>query len=80
MWEIRSPRIDRMVVEAPNWLAALGEALSRLGTDEGMERLACECLRNGLIIAHDLSRRERYTVRAVAGVRLAPDDALVSIH
>ena len=79
MWEICSSRHPRMLVEASNWLSALGEAFAELGADEGLERLACECLCNGMIIVNDLTRRERYTVRPIACVRL-PADATISIH
>ena len=64
-WEIRSIHHAPITVTAPNWLAALGAALAELGMEEGLNRLACERLSSGLIIANDVSRRQRFTVRDV---------------
>jgi len=77
-WEIRSLRQPIVVVDAPNWLAALGMALAELGCDDGMERIACERLPNGQIIVNDLSHQERYTVRPIACVRVPPSRLTMS--
>ena len=41
------------VVEASSWLSALGQALDALDLVEGLERLACEVLPNGTVLARD---------------------------
>lgn len=64
-WEIRSIHHPVIRVLAPDWLSALGAALSELGLDDGLERLACERLASGRIIANDVGRKTRYTVRDV---------------
>ena len=64
-WEIRSIHHPVMTVLAPDWLAALGAGLSELGLEDGLDRLACERLASGLIIANDVGRKVRFTVRDV---------------
>ncbi|MFT4978268.1 MAG: hypothetical protein ACI8S6_004176 [Myxococcota bacterium] len=41
-------------VEAPNWLVALGIGLDALGEVTSIDRLACEVLANGKVIARDV--------------------------
>lgn len=71
-WEIRSIHHPVITVIAPTWLAALGAALSELGMEDGLERLACERLASGLIIANDVGRKKRFTVRDVTGRAVQP--------
>jgi hypothetical protein len=71
-WEIRSIHHPVMTVLAPDWLAALGAALSELGIEDGLNRLACERLASGLIIANDVGRKVRFTVRDVTRRPAAP--------
>jgi hypothetical protein len=54
-----------MTVLAPDWLSALGAALGELGLEDGLNRLACERLASGLVIANDVGRKVRFTVRDV---------------
>ena len=65
-WEIGSRQYGIVVVEAPNWVAALGLALAEVGQDQGMDRVACERLPNGTIIVNDVSRGARFTVSPLA--------------
>ncbi len=49
----REDRDEPVEVEAGNWMVALGLGLDALGLDAAVERLACEVLRNGTVIARD---------------------------
>ncbi len=52
------------VVDAPNWLAALGVGLDRLGEVGTIDRLACEVLVNGTVLARDARTGKGFVVRA----------------
>ncbi len=54
-------------VTASNWLAALGEGLGALGRIDALQRLACELLPNGRVVARDV-RTGRGFVVAPAGL------------
>ncbi len=62
-WEIRSIHHPVITVFAPDWLAALGAAMTELGLQDGLDRLVCERLSSGLIIANDVGRKVRFTIR-----------------
>jgi len=50
-------------VDAPNWLAALGVGLDQLGSVGAIDRLACEVLMNGTVLARDARTGQGYVVR-----------------
>jgi hypothetical protein len=50
-------------IEAANWLAALGVGLDRLGLVGAINRLACEVLPNGTVIARDARTGEGFVVQ-----------------
>lgn len=50
-------------VEAPNWLAALGVGLDQFGDVSAIDRLACEVLMNGTVLARDARTGQGYVVR-----------------
>ena len=50
-------------IDAPNWLVALGLGLEQLGHLPRLERLACEVLANGTIIARDAATGAGYVVQ-----------------
>lgn len=52
-------------VEAPNWVAALGLGLEGLGVAANLERLACEMLPNGTVIARDIKSGTGFVVQQV---------------
>ncbi|RME24423.1 MAG: GAF domain-containing protein [Deltaproteobacteria bacterium] len=58
-------------MEASNWLAALGEGLGALGRIDMLQRLACELLPNGRVVARDVRTGRGFVVtpldRAGAG-------------
>lgn len=61
-------------VVAPNWIAALGHGLQELGRAEGLERLACEVLPNGTVIARDITSGTGYVVQNVSTEAEAPEE------
>lgn len=63
LWEVSARTLPTVVVTAPNWMAAIGMAMDIHGLSDGMERVACERLRNGTIIINDLSSGRRITIR-----------------
>ena len=50
-------------VDAPNWLAALGIGLEELDNIRGIDRLACEVLMNGTVLARDARTGQGFVVR-----------------
>ena len=52
-------------VDAPNWLVALGVGLDMLGAVTSIDRLACEVLANGKVIARDARSGLGVVVQAV---------------
>lgn len=74
-WEIRSIHHPVITVFAPDWLAALGAAMTELGLQEGLDRLACERLSSGLIIANDVGRKMRFTIRDTTARAETPPEA-----
>jgi len=60
---VSAPGIRPAAVEAGNWLAALGLGLDKLGLDADFNRLACEVLPNGTVIAQDVRSGNRFVVR-----------------
>jgi hypothetical protein len=71
-WEIRSIHHPVITVMAPDWLSALGAALTELGLEAGLDRLACERLSGGLVIANDVGRKMRFTIRDVTARAAEP--------
>jgi len=54
-------------VDAPNWLAALGVGLDQFGGVSTIDRLACEVLVNGTVLARDARTGRGYVVRPIGG-------------
>ena len=54
---------DHALVDAGNWLTALGIGLDQLGVVNGLDRLACEVLPNGTVIARDARTGSGYVVQ-----------------
>lgn len=54
-------------VDAPNWLAALGFGLDQFGDVGAIDRLACEVLVNGTVLARDARTGRGYVVRPLGG-------------
>ena len=75
-WEIRSIHHPVITVFAPDWLAALGAAMTELDLQDGLDRLVCERLSSGLIIANDIGRNVRFTIRNTTTRAEVPSRAL----
>lgn len=60
---VSAPGTKPAMVEAGNWLAALGDGLDKLGVEADFSRLACEVLPNGTVIAQDVRSGSRFVVR-----------------
>lgn len=61
-------------VLASNWLSALGEGLDRLGLVSTLDRLACEVLPNGTVVARDVRTGMGFIVRP-AGTERTPAES-----
>lgn len=53
-FEVSSRTAGSVQVDASNWLSALGEGLTALGLLADLDRLACEVLPNGRVLARDV--------------------------
>ncbi len=71
-FQVSAPGIRPATVEAGNWLAALGLGLDKLGLDADFNRLACEVLPNGTVIAQDVRSGNRFVVRPEADEQEKP--------
>ncbi|MCB9671157.1 MAG: GAF domain-containing protein [Alphaproteobacteria bacterium] len=76
-FSVSSRGLPTVEVEAPNWVAALGLGLHELGKGAGMERLACELLPNGTVIARDIKSGMGFVVQAA--LEPADDDELIEL-
>ncbi len=56
---------ESVLIEAENWLVALGKVVDRLGGAEPIERLACEVLPNGTAIAREAETGVSYVIQPV---------------
>ncbi len=52
-------------IDAPNWLAALGEGLASLGVHGVLDRIACEALPNGQILVRDVRTGQAFAVQTL---------------
>ncbi|MCB9675023.1 MAG: GAF domain-containing protein [Alphaproteobacteria bacterium] len=64
-FSISSRGLQAVEVEAPNWIAALGLGLEALQRADGLERLACEVLPNGTVIARDVQTGTGFVVMGI---------------
>lgn len=65
-FSVSSRGLDPVEVQAPNWVAALGLGLEGLGYAAQLERLACEMLPNGTVIARDIKSGTGFVVQQAA--------------
>jgi hypothetical protein len=72
-FSVSSRGLSSVEVEAPNWIAALGLGLEALQRAGGLERLACEMLPNGTVIARDVQTGTGYVVQEVDEVEAGLD-------
>lgn len=64
-WSVTAQGQASVQVPARNWMVALGRGLDELGQADRLERLACEVLPNGTVIARDVGTGTGYVVHAV---------------
>jgi len=64
-WSVTAQGLASVEVPARNWMVALGRALDELGQAERLERLACEVLPNGTVVARDVATGTGYVVQEV---------------
>lgn len=63
------------LVEAANWLTALGNGLDELGVVARIDRLACEVLRNGTVVARDVRTGKGFVVQPLSGAAPTAESA-----
>lgn len=68
-----------ITVEAPNWLGAMALGIAQLADAETIDRLVCETLPNGTVIARDARRGTAYIIRREARDDLLPDEATMEV-
>ncbi|HNH46027.1 MAG TPA: GAF domain-containing protein [Myxococcota bacterium] len=66
-----SPRQGAVEVSAGNWVVALGMGLEQFGAIVGLDRLACEVLQNGQVLARDVRAGQGWVVQPM-GLVLPP--------
>lgn len=55
-----------VTVQADNWIVAMGEGIPKLAGDVAIDRLACEMLQNGTVIARDVRSGAGYVILPLA--------------
>lgn len=55
-----------VTLEAPNWIVAMGNGIQALTGDTSIDRLACEMLPNGTVIARDVQTGAGYVIQPIA--------------
>jgi len=69
-----------ITVDAPNWLVAMGTGIAQLTDADAIDRLACETLPNGTVIARDARRGTAFIIREEAPDDLLPDEATMEVE
>lgn len=70
-FRVMSRRYGSIELNATNWLNALGHGLEQMGVMEGMERMACEVLRNGQVLVRDACLGEGFVVQPMGFAEVA---------
>lgn len=65
-WSVTARGLASVEVQGRNWIVALGRGLEELGRVSALQRLACEVLPNGTVIARDIATGTGYVVQQVA--------------
>lgn len=66
-WSVTARGQASVQVMARNWIVALGRGLEELGKAAELQRLACEVLPNGTVIARDVTSGTGYVVQVISG-------------
>lgn len=64
-YSVSARGLSAVQVRGPNWIVALGSGLEALGKSADVQRLACEVLPNGTVIARDITTGTGYVVQEV---------------
>ncbi len=64
-WSVTARGLAGVEVKGRNWVIALGRGLEEIGRVDELERLACEVLPNGTVIARDIASGTGYIVQQV---------------
>lgn len=70
-FRVMSRRYGSIELNATNWLNALGHGLEQMGVMEGMERMACEVLKNGQVLVRDACLGEGFVVQPMGFAEMA---------
>jgi hypothetical protein len=62
-----------VTVQADNWIVAMGEGIPKLAGDVAIDRLACEMLQNGTVIARDVRTGIGYIILPLTDPEKEPD-------
>lgn len=62
-------------IEAENWIVAMGTGIAKLGGDVAIDRLACEMLSNGTVIARDVRTGTGYVILPSKSAESTPKPA-----
>ena len=73
---------EPVTIEAENWIVAMGTGIAQLGGDVAIDRLACEMLTNGTVIARDVRTGPGYVILPSKGAEVKPktEDAEVPME
>ena len=71
-YSVSSRGLETLELQANNWLIALGLGLEQYGRVDGIERLACEDLGNGTVIARDIQSGAGFIVSRSHAPKPAP--------
>lgn len=74
LFSVSARGLPTVEVQAPNWIAALGQGLEELGRAATVQRMACERLPNGTVIARDVSSGMGFVVQPTGPVEEDDDD------
>jgi len=66
---------DPLVIDAENWVFALGTALELLEREDWVSRLSCEVHADGTVVAEDRVTGARYLVHRVPYIMPATSDS-----
>lgn len=78
-YRVSSQHHPPIIVDAADWMSAIGSALRRLGRIGSIRRMACEQMPNGDIIINDLTNRLRYVVQILPPLQDYDDDEITEM-
>ena len=64
-WSIKTRGKAPVTVEAENWILAMGSGVATLDEPSRIERLVCEMLQNGTVLARDVRSGHTFIIRPI---------------